>query len=158
MQARFPGTCRDCGNKFPAGTDIHYDRRTKKASCCNGTPAPKADGGMKATLEVGKWELKALESLLEQLDLKNSHAQGYVWLLAKVRHALKGTPQDTPPVAPAPQHITGCDGNHTGEHCVLDIGPYIPVEEPAPQADMTSEEMWESMASVNQPTITTSWN
>ena len=38
MQARFPGTCRDCGNKFPAGTDIHYDRRTKKASCCNGSP------------------------------------------------------------------------------------------------------------------------
>ena len=35
------------------------------------------------------------------------------------------------------------------------------VEEPAPQADpqdMTSEEMWESMSSVNQPTITTSWN
>ena len=37
MQAKFPGTCRDCGSKFPAGTDIHYDRRTKKASCCNGT-------------------------------------------------------------------------------------------------------------------------
>ena len=35
------------------------------------------------------------------------------------------------------------------------------VEEPATQADpqdMTSEEMWESMSSVNQPTITTSWN
>ena len=34
-------------------------------------------------------------------------------------------------------------------------------EETAPQADpqdMTSEEMWESMSSVNQPTITTSWN
>jgi hypothetical protein len=31
-------------------------------------------------------------------------------------------------------------------------------EKPAPQADMTSEEMWESMASVNQPSITTSWN
>ena len=44
MQARFPGTCRDCGNKFPAGTDIDW-QKGKGASCCNGTPqvAPQAD-------------------------------------------------------------------------------------------------------------------
>ena len=37
MQARFPGTCRDCGNRFPAGTDIDW-QKGKGASCCNGTP------------------------------------------------------------------------------------------------------------------------
>ena len=36
MQARFPGTCRDCGNKFPAGTDIDW-QKGKGASCCNGS-------------------------------------------------------------------------------------------------------------------------
>ena len=43
MQARFPGTCRDCGNKFPAGTDIDW-QKGKGASCCNGSPqVAKAD-------------------------------------------------------------------------------------------------------------------
>ena len=41
MQARFPGTCRDCGNKFPAGTDIDW-QKGQGASCCNGTKAPQA--------------------------------------------------------------------------------------------------------------------
>ena len=36
MQARFPGTCRDCGNKFPAGTDIDW-QKGQGASCCKGT-------------------------------------------------------------------------------------------------------------------------
>tara|TARA_B100001123_G_C15181303_1_gene975478 strand:- start:551 stop:1258 length:708 start_codon:yes stop_codon:yes gene_type:complete len=31
-------------------------------------------------------------------------------------------------------------------------------EKPAPQADMTSEQLWDSMQSVTQPTITTTWN
>ena len=44
MQARFPGTCRDCGNKFPAGTDIDW-QKGKGASCCNPQAAPvKATG------------------------------------------------------------------------------------------------------------------
>jgi len=44
MQAKFPGTCRDCGNRFPAGTDIDW-QKGQGASCCNGTPqaAPQAD-------------------------------------------------------------------------------------------------------------------
>jgi hypothetical protein len=37
MQARFPGKCRDCGNKFPAGTDIDW-QKGQGASCCNGSP------------------------------------------------------------------------------------------------------------------------
>ena len=39
MQARFAGTCRDCGNRFPAGTDIDW-QRGQGASCCNGTQYP----------------------------------------------------------------------------------------------------------------------
>ena len=39
MQARFAGTCRDCGNRFPAGTDIDW-QKGQGASCCNGTQYP----------------------------------------------------------------------------------------------------------------------
>ena len=44
MQARFAGTCRDCGNRFPAGTDIDW-QRGQGASCGNGTqyPSPGAE-------------------------------------------------------------------------------------------------------------------
>jgi len=212
MQARFSGTCRDCGNKFPAGTDIHYDRRTKKASCCNGTqypspgvefspgieerqaglpdPRPQADrafivdGAMKMEWVEEKTYQEAVgfqaDSVIyeqrvysgynwmcfecklvwdKQHQAKNCGKRGHVWHYQDtygVKEVVNGVPKgnnmytitrtairreeskDTPPVAPAPQ-----------------------VEEPAPQADpqdMTSEEMWESMASVNQPSITTTWN
>ena len=270
MQARFPGTCRDCGNKFPAGTDIHYDRRTKKASCCNGSPqvaqsdrAFIVDGAMKMEWVEEKTAQEIVDTQGDSFIYEERVYSGYNWMCFEcklvwdkqhqakncgkrdhvttyedtygVREVLNGVPTgpnmysitrtairrekspDVPPVAPAPvpqveepaqvtgydpklekgkpwsqvmkereirecrvctslianhrafgrppqpydstlcecceekpapQHITGCDGNHTGEHCVLDIGPYIPV-------DMTSEQLWDSMG---PGTITTSWN
>ena len=44
MQAKFSGTCRDCGNRFPVGTDIDW-QKGQGASCCNGTqyPSPGAE-------------------------------------------------------------------------------------------------------------------
>ena len=36
MQAKFSGTCRDCGNRFPVGTDIDW-QKGQGASCCNGS-------------------------------------------------------------------------------------------------------------------------
>jgi len=44
FQAKYPGTCRDCGLKFPAGTSVEW-QKGQGASCCNGTPqaAPQAD-------------------------------------------------------------------------------------------------------------------
>ena len=43
LQAKYPGTCRDCGSKFPAGTSVEW-QKGQGASCCNGTPqvAPQA--------------------------------------------------------------------------------------------------------------------
>jgi hypothetical protein len=284
MQARFPGTCRDCGNKFPAGTDIHYDRRTKKASCCNGSPqvaqsdrAFIVDGAMKMEWVAEKTYMEGVAFQGDSVTYEEMVYSGYNWMCVEcrlvwgkqhqgincgkrnhvasyedtygVKEVRNGVPTgpnmytitrtairrekspDVPPVAPAPvmephgrfpvedytvpqveepaqvtgfdsrleadkpwsqivkereirecrvctsmmanhraygrppqpydstlcecceekpatQHITGCDGNHTGEHCVLDIGPYIPV-------DMTSEQLWDSMG---PGTITTSWN
>jgi hypothetical protein len=70
---------------------------------------------------------------------------------------------DTPPVAPAPQveepapqadpFFMSEDGHE--DYDPEDINQH---ERGIPTQDMTSEEMWESMASVNQPTITTTWN
>ena len=64
--------------------------------------------------------------------------------------------QDTPPVAPArvPVEYLPYGGVTDGKD-----SEWEPVNYPqADPQDMTSEEMWESMSSVNQPTITTSWN
>jgi len=64
--------------------------------------------------------------------------------------------KDTPPVAPAPVPVEylpygGVTDGKDSE--------WVPVNYPqADPQDMTSEQMWESMSSVNQPTITTSWN
>jgi len=221
MQARFPGTCRDCGNRFPAGTDIDW-QKGQGASCCNGTPAsitvvhaePLApqedrawggydrafivDGAMKMEWVEEKTYQEGVGFQADTVIYEERVYSGYNWMCFEcklvwdkqhqakgcgsrghvstyedtygVREVRNGVPtgpnvytitrwairleksKDTPPVAPAPQHITGCDGNHTGEHCVLDIGPYIT------QVDMTSEEMWEFMTSVNHPSITTTWN
>ena len=189
MQARFPGTCRDCGNKFPAGTDIDW-QKGKGASCCNGTPqaaqADRAfivDGAMKMEWVEEKTYQEGVAFQGDSVIYEERVYSGYNWMCFEcklvwdkqhqakncgsrghvtsyedtygVREVENGIPKgnnmysitrtairrekstDTPPVAPAPQ------------------------EDPAPQADpqdMTSEEMWESMASVNQPTITTTWN
>ena len=249
MQARFPGTCRDCGNKFPAGTDIHYDRRTKKASCCNGSPqvaqsdrAFIVDGAMKMEWVAEKTYQEAVGFQADSVIYEERVYSGYNWMCFEcklvwdkqhqakkcgsrghvtayedtygVREVENGIPKgnnmysitrkavrrekstDTPPVAPAPQveepapQVTGYDPKlekgkpwsqvvkereiRACRVCTSLIAnhrafgrppqPYDSTlcecceEKPAPQADMTSEEMWESMASVNQPTITTTWN
>ena len=87
MQARFPGTCRDCGNKFPAGTDIHYDRRTKKASCCNGSPqvakADRAfivDGAMKMEWVEEKTYQEGVSYQGDSVIYEERVYSGYNWM------------------------------------------------------------------------------
>ena len=251
MQARFPGTCRDCGNKFPAGTDIHYDRRTKKASCCNGSPqvakvdrAFIVDGAMKMEWVEEKTFQEGVAFQGDSVIYEERVYSGYNWMCVEcrlvwgkqhqaincgkrnhvpsyedtygVREVVNGVPKgnnmytiireavrrekpkDTPPVAPAPvpqveepaPQVADYDPKADAQKpwsqiveereiracrlCTSLIAnhraygrppqPYDSTlcecceEKPAPKADMTSEEMWESMASVTQPTITTTWN
>ena len=92
MQARFPGTCRDCGNKFPAGTDIHYDRRTKKASCCNGSPqvarADRAfivDGAMKMEWVEEKTYQEIVDFMADSPVYEERVYSGYNWMCVECR-------------------------------------------------------------------------
>jgi len=92
MQARFPGTCRDCGNKFPAGTDIHYDRRTKKASCCNGSPqvarADRAfivDGAMKMEWVEEKTFQEIVDFMADSPVYEERVYSGYNWMCVECR-------------------------------------------------------------------------
>ena len=87
MQARFPGTCRDCGNRFPAGTDIHYDRRTKKASCCNGSPqvakvdrAFIVDGAMKMEWVAEKTFQEGVAFQGDSVIYEERVYSGYNWM------------------------------------------------------------------------------
>ena len=251
MQARFPGTCRDCGNKFPAGTDIDW-QKGKGASCCNGSPqvakvdrAFIVDGAMKMEWVEEKTYQEIVDFMADSPVYEERVYSGYNWMCVECRlvwdkqHQAKGcgkrdhaaSYEDTygvkevrngVPTGPNMYTITrkavrrekslhnlGCDGSGShangctfgdyestsshqpgcdgsGSHkdgCTN--GPVPQVEEPAPQADpqdegccagcecgneclpdcptqakqdMTSEEMWESMPSVTQPTITTTWN
>jgi hypothetical protein len=249
LQAKYPGTCRDCGSKFPAGTSVEW-QKGQGASCCNGTPqvAPKADrafivdGAMKMEWVEEKTYQEGVAFQGDSVIYEERVYSGYNWMCFEcklvwdkqhqakkcgsrghvtayedtygVREVENGIPkgnnmysitrtairreksQDTPPVAPAPQEepaqVTGYDPKLEADKpwsqvvkereirecrlCTSLIAnhrafgrppqPYDSTlceccEEPATQADpqdMTSEEMWESMSSVNQPTITTSWN
>jgi len=87
MQAKFPGTCRDCGIKFPAGTDIHYDRRTKKASCCNGSPqvaqsdrAFIVDGAMKMEWVAEKTYQEGVAFQGDSVIYEERVYSGYNWM------------------------------------------------------------------------------
>jgi hypothetical protein len=245
MQARFPGTCRDCGNKFPAGTDIHYDRRTKKASCCNGTPKGTmfpatqeqaqewqeyfgkggdslasnpsqrpmvVDGAQRMEWVDGKTTQEIVDVQGDSYIYQEKAYNGYNWMCLECRlvwerqhqavsckgrghvasfeqsyggilwdgrgftpHGLvagkylpgTGTTyvrtairreksKDTPPVAPTrvPVEYLPYGGVTDGKD-----SEWEPVNYPqADPQDMTSEEMWESMSSVNHPSITTTWN
>ena len=300
MQARFPGTCRDCGNKFPAGTDIDW-QKGKGASCCNGSPqvAPQAskspmvvNGAQRMEWVDGKTTQEVVGFQGDSLVYEQKEYSGYSWMclgcrlvwerqhqavncesrghVASFEQSYGGTvwdgrgftphglvagkylpgtgtvyvrtairrekSKDTPPVAPVMEpygrfpiedysHNPGCDGSCQmvqipGGHAngctngpvpqveepapqVADYDPKADAqkpwsqiveereiracrlctslianhraygrmpnfrdltlcecceEKPAPQADMTSEEMWESMPSVTHPTITTTWN
>ena len=243
MQAKFSGTCRDCGNKFPAGTDIDW-QKGQGASCCNGSHQADRtsktpivfEGAQQMEWVKGKTTQEVVGYQGDSLIYEQKEYNGYSWMCIECRlvwerrhqatncesrghvasfeqsyggilwdgrgftpHGLvagkylpnTGTTYvrtairrekstDTPPVAPAPvDEIPKCDqcgqvftaaypaqrdslfGKQRWVHyyCTYKGAMGVPqVEEPAPQADMTSEEMWESMASVNQPSITTTWN
>ena len=228
MQARFPGTCRDCGRKFPAGTDIDW-QKGQGASCCNGTPylnflrapqaAPQAskspmvvDGAQRMEYQTGKVTQEIVDVQGDSYIYQEKEYNGYNWMCLECRlvwerqHQAVGckgrehvtrfeqsyggtqwdgrgfTPhglvagkylpgtgttyvrtairreksQDTPPVAPTrvPVEYLPHGGVTDGKD-----SEWEPVNYPqADPQDMTSEEMWEFMTSVNQPSITTTWN
>ena len=88
MQARFPGTCRDCGNKFPAGTDIDW-QKGKGASCCNGTPqvAPQAskspmvvNGAQRMEWVDGKTTQEVVGFQGDSLVYEQKEYSGYSWM------------------------------------------------------------------------------
>ena len=250
MQARFPGTCRDCGNRFPAGTDIDW-QKGKGASCCNGSPqvakvdrAFIVDGAMKMEWVEEKTFQEGVAFQGDSVIYEERVYSGYNWMCVEcrlvwgkqhqaincgkrnhvpsyedtygVREVVNGVPtgpnmyaiireavrreksKDTPPVAPAPvpqveepapqadpQDEGCCAGCECGNECLPDCptqakqdmtseaDPFFMSEDGhedydpedinqhergIPTQDMTSHEMWESTASVTQPTITTIWN
>ena len=91
MQARFSGKCRDCGNKFPAGTDIDW-QRGQGASCCNGSPqvAPKAakstsspmvvDGAQRMEWVDGKTTQEVVGFQGDSLVYEQKEYSGYSWM------------------------------------------------------------------------------
>mgnify|MGYP003661531155 CR=1 FL=1 len=86
MQARFAGTCRDCGNKFPAGTDIDW-QRGQGASCCNGSPqAAKAgrvfivDGAMKMEWVAEKTYQEGVAFQGDSVIYEERVYSGYNWM------------------------------------------------------------------------------
>ncbi len=50
MTSRYPGTCRDCGDRFPAGTLIDYTKRAPKGR--KTAHADCASPGAAVTVEV----------------------------------------------------------------------------------------------------------
>ena len=293
MQARFPGTCRDCGNKFPAGTDIDW-QKGKGASCCNDSHQSAAqrktpivfEGAQQMEWVKGKITQEVVGYQGDSLIYEQKEYNGYSWMclgcrlvwerrhqavncesrghvdsfeqsyggtqwdgrgftphglvagkylpntgtvyvrtairrernpreereLSKARHLKNNEP--APKRGPAMTYMPDAiaetmKGVSKDLYAALwEIAAKLPYErlhpgevgtqelterqltgrmkkngasaetianlkevlrkdkeeldswmnETAPQADMTSEEMWESMASVNQPTITTTWN
>ena len=88
MQARFPGTCRDCGNRFPAGTDIDW-QKGKGASCCNGSPqvAPQAsksptvvNGAQRMEWVDGKTTQEVVGFQGDSLVYEQKEYSGYSWM------------------------------------------------------------------------------
>ena len=86
MQAKFPGKCRDCGNKFPAGTDIDW-QRGQGASCCNGSPqvakADRAfivDGAMKMEWVEEKTYQEGVGFQADTVIYEERVYSGYNWM------------------------------------------------------------------------------
>jgi hypothetical protein len=89
MQARFPGTCRDCGNKFPAGTDIDW-QKGQGASCCNGTPqAAKSpmvvDGAQRMEWVEGKSIQEIVDVQGDSFIYQEKEYNGYNWMCLECR-------------------------------------------------------------------------
>ena len=90
MQARFAGTCRDCGNRFPAGTDIDW-QKGQGASCCNGSPqaapqdkAPSSplvvDGAQRMEWVEGKTTQEVVGFEGDSLIYSETEYKGYNWM------------------------------------------------------------------------------
>ena len=91
MQARFPGTCRDCGNRFPAGTDIDW-QKGKGASCCNGSPqvakvdrAFIVDGAMKMEWVEEKTFQEGVAFQGDSVIYEERVYSGYNWMCVECR-------------------------------------------------------------------------
>ena len=87
LQAKYPGTCRDCGSKFPAGTSVEW-QKGQGASCCNGTPqvAPKADravivdGAMKMEWVEEKTAQEIVDTQGDSFIYEERVYSGYNWM------------------------------------------------------------------------------
>ena len=90
MQARFAGTCRDCGNRFPVGTDIDW-QKGQGASCCNGSPqaakVAKAtsspmvvDGAQRMEWVDGKTTQEVVGFEGDSLVYEQKEYSGYSWM------------------------------------------------------------------------------
>ena len=106
MQAKFPGTCRDCGNKFPAGTDIDW-QKGQGASCCNGTrkgtmfPATQeqaqewqeyfgkqpmvVDGAQRMEYQTGKVTQEIVDVQGDSYIYQEKEYNGYNWMCLECR-------------------------------------------------------------------------
>ncbi len=50
MPAKYPGTCKKCGQRFPVGTQINWDPATKKAEHFEKCPELSYDGTEQANI------------------------------------------------------------------------------------------------------------
>jgi hypothetical protein len=108
IRSKYSGTCRDCGNRFPAGTIVEWERG-QGASCCNGTQAPSP-----GTQEP-------------QVDMLPSEAwQGLRKLLISWSKIYEIS------LSPKAKQAIGI----LDEHCQEPVAPVPQVEEPAPACDI----------------------
>ena len=188
MQARFAGTCRDCGNRFPAGTDIDW-QKGQGASCCNGSPqADKAgrvfivDGAMKMEWVAEKTYQEGVAFQGDSVIYEERVYSGYNWMCFECKlvwdkqHQAKNcgkrdhvtTYEDTYGVREVENGVPKGNNMYTITRTAIrrekstDTPPAAPA--PVPQVeepapqDMTSEQLWDSIPTANHPTITTTWN
>jgi hypothetical protein len=133
MQARFPGICRDCGNRFPAGTDIDW-QKGQGASCCNGTrkgtmfPATQeqaqewqeyfgkqpmvVDGAQRMEWVDGKTTQEVVGFQGDSLVYEQKEYSGYSWMCLGCR--LVWERQHQAVGCKGRQHVTGFEQSYGG--------------------------------------------